>query len=79
MIKEAIGTGTTVESAIEAGVAKLGVPREMVEVQVLAMPKKAFLGMFGGNPAKVRVYMEVPDELPAAKEEPKKTERPSPP
>ncbi len=63
MIKEIIATGPNVEAAIESGVEKLGTTRDMVEIQVISLPKKGFLGLFGGSPAKVRVYMEVAEEV----------------
>lgn len=76
MIKEAIGTGATIEEAKEQAVAILGAGFEdNVEIEVLSMPKRKTLGLFGGSPAKVRVSMEVPDPKP----EPKPlSKRPSP-
>ena len=66
MLKEAIGTGATVEEAKEQAVAILGAGIEdSIEIEVLAMPKRKTLGLFGGSLAKVRVSMEVPDPKPA--------------
>lgn len=64
MIKEAIGTGETIEEAKEQAIANLnaGIDEE-IEFEVLATPRKKTLGLFGGSPAKVRVYVEVPDPV----------------
>lgn len=60
-------TGKTEEAAIAAGLEKLGLAREEVSVEVLELAKSGFLGI-GGNPAKVKLTFEVPDEpeTPAA-------------
>lgn len=66
MIKEAIGVAETVEEAKEKALAELNVSfDEEVQVEVLDLPKKKALGLFGGNPAKVKVSVEVPDPKPA--------------
>lgn len=71
MIKEAIGTGATIEEAKEQAVAILGAGVEDdIEIEVLATPKKKTLGLFGGSPAKVRVFMEVPDPKPVPVKKP---------
>lgn len=48
-------TGKTVEEAIELALIALDTVRDQVEVEILEEPSKAFLGIFGGNEAKVRV------------------------
>lgn len=55
MLKEVIQTGKTVEEALQAGFAALGLEREKMDYEVLELPKKGFLG-FGSTPAKVRVF-----------------------
>lgn len=66
MIKEAIGVAETVDEAKEKALAELNVSfDEEVQVEVLELPKKKALGLFGGNPAKVKVSVEVPDPKPA--------------
>lgn len=71
LLKEAIGTGSTIEEAKEQAVAILGAgPEDNIEIEVLAMPKRKTLGLFGGSPAKVRVSMEVPDPKPAPAKKP---------
>lgn len=62
MIKEAIGTGTTVEAAKAAAMLELGISDfDDFNVEVLQIPAKKFLGLFGGSPAKVKVTIEVAD------------------
>lgn len=58
-------TGKSVEDAIEACLAELGVERERVEIQVLEQPtKKGPFGLLGTRPAKVRVsYEDLPGDL----------------
>jgi spoIIIJ-associated protein len=66
MIKEAIGTGTTIEAAIVAAKAELNAPEEAdVSVEILETPGKKTLGLFGGAPAKVRAYYEESEFAPA--------------
>lgn len=47
-------TGKTIEEAISFALAKLGVDRDAVSVEVLEKPKPGFLGL-GGSPARVKV------------------------
>lgn len=54
MKKDTIQTAKTVEEAVAAGAAELGVPAESVSYEVIEEPKKGFLGM-GGTPAKVKI------------------------
>lgn len=57
-MREAIGTGETVELAKEAACKELGVESYEAEFEILEMPTKKTFGLFGGSPAKVRVYIE---------------------
>ena len=69
MIKEAIGTGATVEEAFASAVAELAAPEDVeVQQEVLELPKKKTLGLFGGSPAKVKAFYEY-EESPFAKAE----------
>lgn len=61
MIKEATATGRTVDVAIEAACEQLGLTREEVEIEIVDLPRKGFLGL-SQIPAKVRVYIELPQE-----------------
>lgn len=57
-MREAIGTGETVELAREAACRQLGVETYDAEFEILEMPTKKTFGLFGGSPAKVRVFVE---------------------
>jgi len=59
MIKEAFGTADTIEAAQEAAIANLAAPEDVeVMTEVVELPEKKILGLFGGSPAKVRAYYE---------------------
>ena len=70
MEKSIITSGKTIELALEAALTQLGLERDDITYQVLALPKAGFLG-FGAQPAKVQVTYEAPDPVPAAPEKPK--------
>ena len=70
MEKSIITSGKTIELALEAALTQLGLERDDITYQVLALPKAGFLG-FGAQPAKVQVSYEAPDPVPAAPEKPK--------
>jgi len=65
MEKKIVTTGKTMDLAIEAALAQLGLTRDEVSVEILAQAKPGFLG-FGATPAKVQVTYEVPDIAPKA-------------
>ena len=65
MEKTIITTGKTIELAIEAALAQLGLERDDVSVQVLSQAKAGFLGL-GATPAKIQVTYEAPDPVPEA-------------
>ncbi len=62
MEKKIVSTGKTIDLAVEAALAQLGLTREDISYEVLALPKSGFLG-FGAQPAKVQVTYEVPDPV----------------
>ena len=64
MEKTIVTTGKTIDLAIEAALTQLGLERDDITYQVLALPKSGFLG-FGAQPAKIIVTYEVPDPDPA--------------
>ena len=64
MEKTIVTTGKTIDLAIEAALTQLGLERDDITYQVLALPKSGFLG-FGAQPAKIIVTYEVPDPEPA--------------
>ena len=69
-------SGRTMEDAIAAALAELGLSEDEISVEVLERAKSGFLGI-GAQPAVVRVSYEVPDEPAEVRKEapaPKKTE-----
>ena len=66
MLKEAIATGDTVVQAFENACNELGVATTEAECEVLQMPEKKFLGLFGGSPAKVRAFIKTEPAKAAA-------------
>lgn len=77
-------TGKTVEDAVKAALAELGVSRDEVEVEVLESSKSSILGLFGGRDAKVRVTVKEapapePEEEPVAEAAPEAEEAPEAP
>lgn len=78
MIREAIATGDNVDAAFANACAQLGVETVDAEFEILEMPQKKTLGLFGGRPAKVRAYIEVPDPDPAPVPKPAPVPAPKP-
>ncbi len=67
MIKEAIGFGATVDEAKEDAILKLGAKlEEDIQIEIISLPKKKVLGIFGGSQAEVKAFVERPDK-PAKK------------
>lgn len=62
MRKEAIASGETVAQAKEEAYKKLGVSSEDIQFEILEMPRKKTLGIFGGCQAKVKAYVEIEDK-----------------
>lgn len=76
MIKEAIGTGLTIDEAREDAALKLGAAEDAdVQFEVITFPKKKTLGLFGGCKAEVKAFIELPDEKPKKKND-KKVNKP---
>lgn len=70
ILREAIGVGSTVEAAMEDAMNQLNPGLEdNVMTETLSLPKKKMLGIFGGREAKVRAYIEVPDEVKKVQKE----------
>ena len=65
MEKSIVVTGKTIDLAVESALAQLGLTRDDVTYEVLALPKAGFLGI-GAQPAKVQVTYEAPDPIPDA-------------
>lgn len=78
MIKEFIGTGKTVESAMQAAKLGLNAPLDAdIKIEVIAHPKKKILGLFGGSDAQVKVsYDDGVKEHSPKKKAPKKNNAP---
>ena len=73
MIKEAIGTGLTIDEARENAALKLGVGEDAdVQFEVVTFPKKKTLGLFGGCKAEVKAFIEVADPRPKKEKKPAK-------
>ena len=63
MIKEAFGTGSTIDEAKEAALKELNAPEDAdIKYDVIEMPKAKVFGLFGGSPAKMRAYYEIEDD-----------------
>ncbi|MBR7133891.1 MAG: KH domain-containing protein [Clostridia bacterium] len=78
MIKEARGFGNTIDEAKENAIAQLNASElDDIQFDVIAMPKKKVLGLFGGSKAEVRAFIEVPEKKnkPAKKNQPKPKNR----
>lgn len=59
MIKEVIGTGDTPELALLDAKAQLGLTEtDEVDFEVIQMPEKKVLGLFGGKQAKVKITIK---------------------
>ncbi len=57
MIDKAIGTGRTVEDAVNDGLTQLAVTKEEVEVKIIQEPTTGVLGLFGKKEAVVEVTL----------------------
>lgn len=78
MTKEVIKSASTIEEAKAAAMLELGLTEDDdFHYEVLKMPTKKILGLFGGSPAEVKVSVEVPD-APAKKEKAKKEQKSAP-
>lgn len=72
-------TGKTVDEAIQAAVARLGVEASNLDVEVLELPKKKLFGLFGETPAKIRATVKIPEPPVTVSEEPAPIEEPPAP
>ncbi|MBQ9673337.1 MAG: protein jag [Ruminococcus sp.] len=63
MIKEAIGSGETIEIALQNAYNELGIESsEASDFTVIQQPEKKKLGLFGGKEAKVKVTFEIQEK-----------------
>ena len=73
MIYEAKASGATIDEARENAVAALNAPEGAdVHTEILSMPVKKILGIFGGKKAEARAFYEAPDAPKPKKDKPKK-------
>ncbi len=59
MRKEAIKEAATLEEAKEAAAREIGLDVQTAQFEILQMPQKKTLGLFGGCPARVRAYVDI--------------------
>ena len=79
MLKETICTAKTIEEAKTAALQQLGLTEDDdFHYEVLKMPTKKVLGLFGGSDAQVKVSVEVPDPAEKKAPAPKKERPPRP-
>lgn len=79
MIKEFIGTGKTIDEATNMAKTGLNAPLTAdVKIEVIEMPKKKILGLFGGSDAKVKASYDdgKKEKKPAPKPVKKATKKP---
>ena len=63
MIKESVKSASTIEDAKAAALLELGLTEDDVyNIEVLQMPQKKTFGIFGGKPAEVKVWIDVPEK-----------------
>ncbi|MGI5965917.1 RNA-binding cell elongation regulator Jag/EloR [Anaerotruncus rubiinfantis] len=72
-MKEIIQEARNVEEAIDLACKALDVDRDLIEFEIITLPKRGFLGL-KNTPAKVRVYVEEPEEpvKPVVQEKPER-------
>lgn len=85
MIKEAIGEAASVEEATKIAIDLLAAPADAdVKLDVIALPQKKFLGIFGGSKAKVKASYDdgkaepvkkAPEKAPKAEKKKKEKEK----
>lgn len=56
-MNKVVATGKTIEAAVEQGLARLGVQKDRVTVNVLEQPSRGFLGLIGVKEAKVELTL----------------------
>ncbi len=59
MVREAIGIGDTTEEAFANACKELGVETTDAEFEIIQMPEKKILGIFGGSKAKVKAFIKM--------------------
>lgn len=59
MVREAFGTGDSIQEALAQACSELGIDPETAEYEVIQEPEKKKFGIFGGNPAKVKAFVTI--------------------
>ncbi|MEE1198785.1 MAG: RNA-binding cell elongation regulator Jag/EloR [Acutalibacteraceae bacterium] len=84
MLKEQTGFGSTIEEAYEQAktnlILELGAEKfseDDIQFDIIEMPKKKTLGIFGGCKAEVKAFIELPDPKKPKANKPKKDKKPS--
>ena len=79
MIREETGYGLTIEEAYEAAktnlILSLGAEKyneDDIQFDIIEMPKKKTLGLFGGSKAEVKAFIKMPDPVKPKTQKPKK-------
>ena len=70
-------TGKTIQDAIDAAIAQLGVSEDNISVEVLETPAKRLFGLLGERPAKIRATVKTPPPPPVAPEPVKEIVKPT--
>ncbi|NPC94889.1 protein jag [Bacillus sp. WMMC1349] len=58
-MKELTATGRTVDEAVQSGLKQLGLQKADIEIHVIAEGKKGFFGIFGSQPAVVKLQEKI--------------------
>lgn len=58
-MKQITATGQTVEEAVESALAQLSTTRDRIEVTIVDVGKKGFLGIFGSRPAIIKATVKI--------------------
>lgn len=66
MLREVIKEAETIEEAKNLAAEALGMPGAELQFEILQLPQKKTLGLFGGSPARVRAYYKISPAQQAA-------------
>ena len=66
MLREVIKEAETIEEAKNLAAEALGMPGAELQFEILQLPQKKTLGLFGGSPARVRAYFKISPAQQAA-------------
>jgi spoIIIJ-associated protein len=66
LLKEVIKEAETIEEAKNLAAEALGMPGAELQFEILQLPQKKTLGLFGGSPARVRAYFKISPAQQAA-------------